>query len=159
MMRYGSEQVNLLALCASPISIWREKLAVEIRCQWASDEYWEGHPEWVAYRGGKLNSIRRDDMEKLAEYGLTAQTVNDVRFPSELENDIAHSIPAAMKCCQMSEERWPQICAEYAAELAVMEEGQARVIGRKKDHTPVIHEWVKKLADRGVLHDLKEYTH
>jgi ubiquitin carboxyl-terminal hydrolase L5 len=136
----------------------RERLAVEIRCQWASDEHWEGRPEWVAYRGGRLNWVGKDDVEKLADYGLTAQAVNSVPLPPELENDIARSIPTAMRCCQMSEERWPQICAEYAAELAVMEEEQARVIGRKKDHTSAIHEWVKKLVDRGVLRELKEYT-
>lgn len=35
--------------------------------------------------------------------------------------------------------------------------GEAGTItGRKKDHSPAIHEWVKKLAERGVLGTLAE---
>ena len=35
--------------------------------------------------------------------------------------------------------------------------GEAEAIpGRRKDHTPAIHEWVKKLADHGALAQLHE---
>ncbi|KAI1180987.1 ubiquitin carboxyl-terminal hydrolase [Nemania sp. FL0916] len=44
--------------------------------------------------------------------------------------------------------------AEYNAEMATIDESVDMIHARRRDYTPAIHEWVRILAEKGVLHDM-----
>ena len=47
---------------------------------------------------------------------------------------------------------------EYKSELMAMADEDQRVKGRKRDFGPMIHTWVTKLADKGLLEDIINET-
>ena len=161
MLQYETEQVsfNLLALCRNPLGSIRRDLVEKIRCydillRTAESQGSKLSPSWV---NGDSVSTRQ---ENLALYGLSesdVQAVSDDKTEKTVgvRGDTSSYQPAELvEIASRLEKEQEQLRSEYTAQLASMDDDAGVATGRKKDYSLVIHEWVKKLVDRGVLHEL-----
>ena len=160
MLQYETEQVsfNLLALCRNPLGSIRRDLVEKIRCydillRTAESQGSKLPPSWV---NGDSASTRQ---ENLALYGLSesdVQAVSDDKTEKTLGvRDSSSYQPAELAdIASRLEKEQGLLRSEYTAQLASMDDDAGVATGRKKDYSLVIHEWIKKLVDRGVLHEL-----
>lgn len=97
----------------------------------------------------------------LSRFQLTEAIISAAPLPQDLEPILSD---LSDECTEL-----PQRCVDYHAsilsrlrhliedyekEVAFVEDAERAVKGRKKDYTPAIHAWVKKLAEKGLLEDL-----
>ncbi|KAK3941201.1 ubiquitin carboxyl-terminal hydrolase isozyme L5 [Diplogelasinospora grovesii] len=169
MMQYEEEQLqfSLLALCKDRLVPLRRELAVNIRCIEYLEKSWRGNPAWVALEAEELNVLTSSRSEKLRQYGIAPD--GDVKVLSHkapkftefktmisgarLGGELPLSLDIREELCkeQMS------IRAAYVKEkVQFIYESKTMIPGRHKDFSPAIHEWVKRLAEKGVLEDLAQ---
>ncbi|KAK3320062.1 ubiquitin thiolesterase-like protein [Cercophora scortea] len=183
MGQYENDQVSfsLLALCGDHISSLQRKLAANIRCFQLLEAAWhEQHhnpPPPCAIEGGQPILLTAADAQtRLKDYALEAASIptlsNARPEVAEFENKLCKSSDKAEDGAQRLNEAdfnlmWKNLCEEqihirsqYTTEVmnptGEEEDYVPEVPGRKKDHTPAIHDWVQKLADRGILARLHE---
>lgn len=161
MLQYEGENLsfNLLALCRSPLDGLRQELAVNIRKLHALKEQISQKPEWASLTNSERTWTSAEDEAALAEFGIQKATVEEAGLEETFREKISKpsfDVPEVLDLQQNLEGEQKRIKSEYISELASMEEDLGRVLGRKKDYTPAIHEWVRKLAEHGVLQELIE---
>ncbi|KAK3346274.1 ubiquitin thiolesterase-like protein [Lasiosphaeria hispida] len=156
MMQYETEQLsfNLLALCGDHLASIRRDLAINIRCIEELDSRWRNSPGWLDLDTGDGN---------LKEYQLEPEDVKILSDGTPELLDFYKTVCAVLvqvtEALEHRQRLWEDqthIRTAYTAELALQDQKTANAPGRKKDHTPAIHEWVKRLVDHGVLAQLHE---
>jgi ubiquitin carboxyl-terminal hydrolase L5 len=164
MAMYETEEeafnFNLLALYGDPLGRVRRDLATNIRCLETLDDKWSGDEAWPAPGEGEICSLKSN---KLGDYDLTATGICLLTGGSSKWLDFhakicksKFEIPEAIDLRNHLCKEQVDICNNYRSTKASPASAQIAVSGRKKDHTPAIHEWVKKLIDHGVLAQLHE---
>lgn len=158
MLQYESDNLtfNLLALCRSPLDALRQELLVNIRKLLALEECIPVLREMSSETAAKRGWLHGDHEATLKEYGLH-EDVSKTQVPEVFLKEIAEptfTTADGLDLEQILEDEQRQIRSEYAAELAATHEDEARVLGRKKNYAPAIHEWIKKLAEHEVLQEL-----
>ncbi|KAK3348091.1 hypothetical protein B0H65DRAFT_422582 [Neurospora tetraspora] len=175
MMEYEAGQLafSLLALCGDRRAALRRQLAVNIHCTKLLDDAFGRESAWFEEDNEspsfKDHISNFNDMSKLDEFQLSADEAQLIIESSADAHQLQDKIQAGGM--EMAEallfrtelrQKQEQIRAEYYTEVASGPEGdedgdsQDEDPGRRKDHTPAIHEWVTKLAERGVLRELHE---
>ncbi|KAL2163724.1 hypothetical protein VTH06DRAFT_5782 [Thermothelomyces fergusii] len=178
MMRYETERLSfsLLALCGDNLAQVRQKLAANVRSLADLNTNFGNNPHWSS-RTSSHDTIQVPTDARLSAFQLDAEDIqavpdSDLRFsfpqerqqnsPSSLALDASAvsgkmTVDAALELwAQLSAEQ-KLIIAEYDNERSV-EGGQepTAILGRTRDYTAAIHEWVGKLAGHGVLRRLHQ---
>jgi ubiquitin carboxyl-terminal hydrolase L5 len=166
MKRHKSEELNfnLLALCGDNLADVRQKLAANIR-RLADLEAKFGssnNPDWQPKKTNPDDIICSATDSRLATYQLDAEDIqavpeSEVKQPEAPESsDDDETVESGLKLWEELAEEQKLLREQYESELGMTGQEPSAVLGRTKDYTPAIHEWVKKLADRGVLRRLHE---
>ena len=164
MLQYESEQLsfNLLALCQSPLGELRRELVVNIRSLALLWEHMKNMPNWELSGGGDDDVLRELSESSLADYGLSKKDIDALGDEDKLDrlrNKLSTASLDGREVLDLRhnlEDEQRRIRSEYATEVASTDEDTIKAASRRKDHTLAIHEWVKKLAQHGVLHGLHE---
>lgn len=155
MMRYETEclSFNLLALCGDNLAPTREQLAANIRRLADLEARHSNSPEWLSNPPNQ-DIISTPTDARLSTYQLDADDIHAAPEPQESPSE--ESVATALK-------RWAELSDEqqclrvqYEDELRMAGQAPDAILGRTKDYTAAVHEWVKKLADRGALRRLHE---
>lgn len=174
-MEYEAGQLafSLLALCGDRRAALRRQLAVNIQCTRLLDDAFGKESAWLEEKTSSSSSQDHisnfKTQSKLDEFQLS---VNEAQLIIKSSSDVrrledriqAGSMEMAEALLFKTElrQKQEQIRSQYYTEIATGPDGdedgdsQDEDPGRRKDHTPAIHEWVTKLAERGVLRELHE---
>ncbi|KAK0724800.1 hypothetical protein B0H67DRAFT_446082, partial [Lasiosphaeris hirsuta] len=165
MMQYETEQLsfNLLALCGDHLASIRRDLAINIRCIEELDSRWRNSPDWLDMKTGESSLVGSMENGQLKEYQLEPEDVKMLSNGTPELLDFHTTVCTPSVQVESALEHRQGLCQDqahirtaYAAELALEDQKTANAPGRKKDHTPAIHEWVRRLVDHGVLSQLHE---
>lgn len=174
MMRYETERLSfsLLALCGDKLSQIRRRLAATILSLADLETIHGDKPDWVSAVSAlpervttagdpKDDAICSTDDERLCVYellGIEQMNLNGVYEPPGSGSGVAfgESVEEAVKKWERYWNEQSRIRDEYREELERCQQEKGVIIGRTKDNTAAIHEWVKKLVDHGVLRKLHE---
>ncbi|OBS22162.1 hypothetical protein FPOA_08498 [Fusarium poae] len=162
MLQYEESQLsfNLLALCQSPLAahsqtIARAAASLQFLCTNT------GLPEFeMLVRGEKL-PLDIDDESQLSEFNITKSDITSAQIPSALHYKLKRPGFDTQSAYELYHELVIDVKAavgEFRAEMAAISDDEQRVKGRKKDYGPVLHKWMTKLAQRGVLEDVIKAT-
>lgn len=175
-MEYEDSQLafSLLALCGDRRAALRRQLALNIHSTRLLDDTFGKESAWFK-EDTEASSFRDhisnlDDKCKLDEFQLSADEAHHIIKSSSEAHRLQDRLQAGGM--EMAEallfktelrQKQEKIRAEYYTEVASEPEAgdddgesQDEDPGRRKDFTPAIHEWVAKLAERGVLKELHE---
>ncbi|KAI1411544.1 cysteine proteinase [Hypoxylon sp. FL1857] len=153
MMRNSDfSSYSLLAICQSPLYTLAEELATSLACSRALHELYSGNPTWTVPDPFKTFSDERLAQRNLAPAGIAALQlpVSFVDKTSQPDFGVAEALTLARDLGIEQE----SLDAQYVAELATVDEAVEMVRGRQRDYTPAIHQWVRALAEKGVLREL-----
>ncbi|AEO67715.1 uncharacterized protein THITE_2116654 [Thermothielavioides terrestris NRRL 8126] len=143
---------SLLALCADNASQLRQKLAANVRRLESLETRFKSNSEWKPKANSSIIHSSSDD--RLPLYQLDAEdirtSVSDEKTPEPTSGTVEAGLQAWEQLCDEQQ----RLRSQYEDELGGLE--TTGVLGRTKDHTPAIHEWVKLLAGHGVLMQLHE---
>jgi ubiquitin carboxyl-terminal hydrolase L5 len=169
MKRCGNEQLSfsLLALCGDDLSGLRRQLAANVR----SLEELQAKLHKLPSQPAADDTADMDIICSSADNDLSAYQI-DAEDIQSLSDDGGKTSDTELSCSDPSDktvEAWREfrkrlvdeqkvIRSEYETRLKFSGQEPSKVLGRTKDHTAAIHEWVKKLADHGVLKELHEET-
>ncbi|RYP92554.1 hypothetical protein DL770_001312 [Monosporascus sp. CRB-9-2] len=148
MMLNEALSYNLLAVCQSPLTSISRSLAANLAGTLALHYAFREEPAWT-YPDPLSNFA---DDARLAQLGLTRAAVASTPVPPAVL--AAKTVDAAKKLmCDLRNER-EALETEHAAEMATVDEAVSMIRGRQRDYTPAIHEWLRVLAEKGVLREL-----
>ncbi|KAH9997452.1 cysteine proteinase [Xylariaceae sp. FL0662B] len=144
MMSNEFASYNLLAICQSPLQALSRSLASNLACSRALDELFGGSPSWSAASPSPSKTFLPPDSggETLPAEFTAATSRPDFDFAAALA--LAGDLRA----------RRETLDAQRVAELAAVDEAVQTIRGRQRDYTPAVHQWVRVLADKGVLREL-----
>ncbi|KAL2172299.1 hypothetical protein VTG60DRAFT_6677 [Thermothelomyces hinnuleus] len=178
MMRYETERLSfsLLALCGDNLAHVRQKLAVNIRSLADLDTNFGDNPNWPSKTSGH-DTIYIPTDARISAFQLDAEDIQAIQdidlrlsLPQKQQQSL-HSSPApddsdasGKTTVEAALELWAQLSAEQKRILAEydnerkVENGQepTAILGRTRDYTAAIHEWVEKLAGHRVLRRLHQ---
>ncbi|KAL2134600.1 hypothetical protein VTI74DRAFT_11342 [Chaetomium olivicolor] len=171
MMRYETEQLSfsLLALCGDNLVRIRQKLAANIRFLEDLETKHSSNQDWK-HKEANPDTIYTSTDDRLSAYQLTSEEImsmpaddleqdtNPLQDPSSnSSNDNPdETIEAALGFWEKHVDEQKRLRSEYEIEQKMVGQEPPIMIGRTKDYTAAIHEWVKKLAEHGVLKQLHE---
>lgn len=168
MKRCGKEQLSfsLLALCGDDLSELRRQLAVNVRSLEDLEKKFSKIPERSTSQPNADPDIICGSADRaLSAYQLDAEDIQGLLDTgpgsSETQEGLGTSNEATETLLDLRKtlgDEQKLLRSEYEARMMFGGQGQAALLGRTKDHTVAIHEWVKKLADHGVLRQLHEET-
>jgi len=158
MHQYEGDQIqfNLLALCRSPQLSIPEELATNICALAAVERALERiQPDWKQFidMADMDNLLRGPDLS----FRITQEQLNNVRIPEPLLHKVegpAMTPSSLLKIRQDLESTQVQLRLAFIEEAAAIEQDDERTMARRHDYTPVIHTWIKMLADKGLLKSL-----
>ncbi|KAK3391604.1 cysteine proteinase [Sordaria brevicollis] len=175
MMEYEAGQLafSLLALCGERRAALRRQLAVNIQCTKLLDDAFGKESAWLEEETSSPSSHDHisnfNAKSKLDEFQLSVNEAELLIKSSSHVRRLQERIQAGSM--EMAEallfktelrQKQEQLRSQYYTEIASGPDGDEgghsrdEDTGRRKDHTPAIHEWVTKLAERGVLRELHE---
>ncbi|KAI0836162.1 cysteine proteinase [Hypoxylon sp. FL0890] len=153
MMRNSEfSSYSLLAICQSPLDTLAGDLATSLASSRALHELYSANPIWTVPDPFKTFSD-----ERLAQRNLTSEGIAGLQLPmSFLVKTSQPNFGPAEASTLAQELRTEQdaLDAQYVAELAAVDETVEMIRGRQRDYTPAIHQWVRALAEKGVLREL-----
>lgn len=167
-------QFNLLALCQSPLPGIIDNAAKTVRGLQEIYKHMNHSKEWHALTQEHEPPLRIFDPDHLAEYHITDTLITSARVPDEVQTAFTITAPPTNQTLDVPSSAnppllppeailplWISLVAElkslltdYNDEVAAIADAESSVKGRKKDYTPVIHAWVTKLAEKGILEGL-----
>lgn len=167
MMRYETERLSfsLLALCGDNLNHVRPQLVANIRRLEELEEKFGSNPEWALSRSKEADPdmIYKSTDARLAVYQLDAEDVQTLSHGEPRLSDLDECSGLSSDKLETGLELWTKwgdeqrrIRAEYDRELSLVGQEPSTILGRTKDYTAAIHEWVRKLVDHGVLRKLHE---
>ncbi|KAH6844845.1 ubiquitin thiolesterase-like protein [Chaetomium sp. MPI-CAGE-AT-0009] len=177
---------SLLALCGDNLDHARQKLAANIRSLAELETKFRGnphHPDWKSRTTQDVIHNATDD--RLSSYQLDEEDIQAVpesdikkaapkpQEPVPLAPSASSSSPSSPASSVTAEgdheameatlKLWAElaaeqkhILAEYNDEVKMAGQEPTAILGRTKDYTAAVHEWVGKLASHGVLRRLHE---
>ncbi|KAI1135455.1 cysteine proteinase [Hypoxylon sp. FL0543] len=153
MMRNSEfSSYSLLAICQSPLYTLAEELATSLACSRALHELYSGNPTWTVPDPFKTFSD-----ERLAQRNLTPEGIASLQLPASFVAKTSQPDFGAAEALILAQDlriEQDSLDAQYAAELATVGETVEMIRGRQRDYTPAIHQWVRALAEKGVLREL-----
>jgi ubiquitin carboxyl-terminal hydrolase L5 len=160
----GELSFNLLALCGDHLADVRQELATNIRrladleAKFGSNN---NNPDWQPKKANPGDIICSATDPRLATYQLDAEDIqsvpeSDTNQPDAQQPSADETVESGLRLWEALAQEQMGLRARYEDELRMAGQEPDAVLGRTKDYTPAIHEWVKKLADHGILRRLHE---
>ncbi|KAI3339337.1 ubiquitin carboxyl-terminal hydrolase [Ustulina deusta] len=144
---------NLLAICQSPLLTLSRNLATSLATAKALDDVvtgspswdvptpWENFPDaWLA----RFNLTREQILTQYSPHPSFDARVSDASFDIAAAQKLAHELRTEQEVLE----------AQYINEVATVDEAVEMIHARRRDYTPAIHQWVRVLAEKGVLRQL-----
>ncbi|KZZ88985.1 ubiquitin carboxyl-terminal hydrolase [Moelleriella libera RCEF 2490] len=166
MLQYESSQLsfNLLALCSSSLLQTSQSIASTAAALSAIKSHMKDSAVFqeavsAEEHEGSHPLLDIHDPTALAEFNLTSSDVEAAELPGELVHSLSASsaqwqVQDAFDTYCLYRTRLKTLVDEYRMQLMESEEVERCVKSRKRDYGGVLHCWVKKLAERGVLEDV-----
>ncbi|GAB1317245.1 Ubiquitin carboxyl-terminal hydrolase [Madurella fahalii] len=168
MKRCGKEQLSfsLLALCGDDLSELRRQLAVNIRSLEDLEKKLGKIPEWsTSQPKADPDTICSSTDKALSAYQLDAEDIQGLPDSGPGSSETGENpgtangtVESLLDLRKTLGDEQKLVRSEYETRLNLGGQGPTALLGRTKDHTVAIHEWVKKLADHGVLRELQDET-
>ncbi|KAL2139851.1 hypothetical protein VTI28DRAFT_4614 [Corynascus sepedonium] len=178
MMRYETERLffSLLAVCGDNLAHVRQRLAANIRNLADINSKFSNGPSWPPRTvsqdtiydplDARLATLQLDfeDIQAVPDSDLkpwlSKQQQRDVSSSPDIDDEsifAEKTIETALELWDQLGVEQKQILAEYDRE-SVADGGQesTAILGRTRDYTAAVHEWVKKLAGHKVLKRLHQ---
>jgi ubiquitin carboxyl-terminal hydrolase L5 len=159
MARQDNEYLsfNLLAACQSPLVTISRDLATSLATFKALDDVVRGSESWDNVRPSPWEEKFTDEY-LFPRFGLTrshilAEFAPHSSFESQV-SDASFNLAAAQRLADELRAEQDALDARYAAEVATIDEAVEMIRGRQRDYTPAIHQWVRTLAEKGILREL-----
>lgn len=153
MMRNSEfSSYSLLAVCRSPLYALAEELATSLACSHALHELFSGNTSWTV-----PDPFKTFSEERLDQLTLSPERIMSLQLPASFVAKMSQPDFGATEALSLAWElRMEQdsLEAQYVAELGAVEEAVEMIRGRQRDYTPAIHQWVRALAEKGVLREL-----
>lgn len=151
-------QFNLLALCKSPLVSIPAELATNINTLTAIENQLSRlHSGWEQFIGdSETDSVLRGPN---VVYRLTQELLESAPPLKSIMDKIIESTATAENLFEIRQELIAAQSALRVAmvdEMAAIEQDNERALTRRHDYTPMIHTWLRFLADNGVLKGLAE---
>ncbi|KAL7620034.1 hypothetical protein AAE478_010583 [Parahypoxylon ruwenzoriense] len=143
---------SLLAICQSPLKALSSDLARSLTCSHALDTLFSGNPTWTVSPPFKTFPDAR-----LAQRNLTREMIVGFELPISFKDRVGATDFGPEQALALARDlntEQESLDAQYVAELATVDEAVEMVRGRQRDYTPAIHQWVRALAEKGVLREL-----
>ncbi|KAI0150584.1 cysteine proteinase [Xylariaceae sp. FL1272] len=146
---------NLLAICRSPLLTISEKLGTNL----ATSEFlqtqlqssalpWDGEDDaWTHFSAARLAALNLTREKITAEYqprDAVVEKISKAKFDPSAVQKVKRELRAERETLEI----------QYVSELATIDEAVTMIRGRQRDYTPAIHQWVRTLAEKGVLRQL-----
>lgn len=129
--------------------------------------------DWWRARTDRTDAIHTTDDAHLSGFQLDVDDIlavevgngvgGETASPSSSSPSPTSSSPPFPDDANAAIELWDRLCAEqkklraeYEAEEVMGGLGAEALLGRTKDYTPAVHEWVRRLAEKGALRELYE---
>ncbi|KAI0441834.1 cysteine proteinase [Xylaria telfairii] len=128
----GNRSFNLLAICQSPLLTLSQSLARSLATAEALGvgDVWKSFPD-----------------ERLARLNLTREQILG-EFSSSLPGDAQTLTEEELRA------KMEALEARYVEEVAAVHDAVEMNRARQRDYTPAVHQWVRVLAEKGVLREL-----
>ncbi len=161
MLQYEESQLsfNLLSLCQSTFQKYKKAVRVALATVHFLDarmktQHGDTYSKLVTDGDIQLDT---NDALLLAEYDLKPEDVigelATVSLKSRVvEGNLSASEGASLRRQFVIEAR--AAMGEYRGETMVAMADEGRVTARKKDYGTMLHKWISKLAEKGVLEDI-----
>ncbi|KAI1371013.1 cysteine proteinase [Hypoxylon crocopeplum] len=153
MMRNADfSSYSLLSICQSPLKTLSGDLAISLACSRALDELFSGNPTWSIPDPFKTFIDAR-----LTQRNLSRKGIADLELPAPFTakmGQVDFGPAEALEIAGELKTEQDSLDAQYVVELATIDEAVEMVRGRQRDYTPAIHQWVRALAEKGVLREL-----
>ncbi|GAW17848.1 hypothetical protein ANO14919_073150 [Xylariales sp. No.14919] len=155
MGRHGNDflSFNLLAICQSPLLTLSQTLATSLATAKALDDVVTGSPSWDL-----PTPWEKFPDDRLARFNLTREQILTQYSPhpsfDTRVNDANFDLIAAQELAEELRIEQEDVEAQYVAEEAAVDEAVEMIRARRRDYTPAVHQWVRILAEKGVLRDL-----
>ncbi|KAI1804669.1 cysteine proteinase [Daldinia bambusicola] len=153
MMRNSEfSSYSLLAICQSPLDTLTKDLATSLACSHALHELFQGNTKWTA-----PDPFSAFPASHLAQRNLAREHILSVELPPSYTARTSHPDFGSDEGMEMARElraEQDSLDAQYVAEMAAVDEAVDIIRGRQRDYTPAIHQWVRALAEKGVLRGL-----
>jgi ubiquitin carboxyl-terminal hydrolase L5 len=160
MQQYEGNQIqfNLLALCKSPLLSIPIELAVNVKTLSAVENHLSRlQSEWQQFIGDSESDSVIHGPNVI--YKVTQELLDSALLPKSIMNKLEDSTPSAENLFRMRQEL---IAAQNALRAAMIDEeseidqDNERALSRRNDYTPMIHTWLRFLANNGALKGLTE---
>lgn len=161
MLQYEESQLsfNLLSLCQSTIQEYRKSVldaltAVHFLDAQMQTQHGDAYTKLVSDSDTPLDA---SDTLLLAEYDLKPEDVIGEMAHDSLKSRVCEGNFSASEAASLRYELVIEARAamgEYRGEVMVAIVDEERVTARKKDYGSLLHKWISKLAEKGVLEDI-----
>ncbi|KAL7790334.1 hypothetical protein V8C37DRAFT_384774 [Trichoderma ceciliae] len=161
ILQYEESQLsfNLLALCHSPLALQSRSIAEAVACVRHLQEHMKPNAEFANLIDGQKPELDLEDRQRLSEFNLRKSDVENAALPESVQNKISQAAlntDDAYDLYQQFVVDAKVAIGEYRAEMIALAEDEQRVNDRKKDYGQVLHRWVQKLAEKGILQEIIE---
>ncbi|KAI1385232.1 cysteine proteinase [Hypoxylon trugodes] len=151
MLRNEFAPFSLLAISNSPLLTLSRKLSISLACSHTLHELFSKDPAWVYPDPFETYNDERLDRLFIERDQIVSLEPDDFKV---IVSQPGFTVYKALKYARSLQEEQEVFDAKYAVELAAAEDALETIRGRQRDYTPAIHEWVKVLAEKGVLREL-----
>jgi ubiquitin carboxyl-terminal hydrolase L5 len=158
MQCYEGDQIqfNLLSLCKSPLLTVPRELAANVKAlQTIEAHLGYRQSDWQQFVGRvDSGSVLRGPSHL---YRLTQELLNTAQLPSSIISKLGNPDIDTESLFRLREELTTAqrpLRAAIVDEGAAIDQDNARAVSRRHDYTPMIHAWIRFLADNGNLQDI-----
>jgi len=160
MRQYEGDQIwfNLLALCKSPLLTKPAELAINVQNLRALESRLDKlRPDWQQFlivEGLDSDSVLRGPDPT---FRLTEALLDSTQLCESLTDKLHDQTSTVEVLFPMREEltdSQKKLRAEIVDEIAAVEQDDERALSRRHDYTPMLHTWIRFLAENGDLESL-----
>lgn len=152
----GTLNFTLLSLCRSPLLSIPVRLALNIKSLRAIESRLDkGSSDWRIF-------VQEEESGVLHEADTGFAVTHDMIKHAEATEDASSTKSGDTGIAMLMETRTELVSVQaslrrsYLEELAAVNEDNERAAARRHDYTPMIHMWIKALAENGMLRDICE---
>ncbi len=160
MLQYEESQLafNLVALCQSPLQQYAIAVASIITSiHFLDSEMTARHAEYKELISADKTRLNVEDPSLLSEFNISKDKLDKIEVSDSFKTSVSNSGSSVKDAYELRQQLITDALAsmgEYRAEIMSIAEHELRVTARKKDYGSVLHSWVSKLAEKGVLEDV-----
>ena len=160
MLQYEESQLafNLVALCRSPLQQYAMATATaRAKIRFLDTTMAARQPEYLQLISADKSRLNVDDPSLLSGIDIHPNDMHKIEVAESLKAKVSQDSFSIKEAYDLRQQLVTDALAsmgEYRGEVMSIAEHEQRVTARKKDYGSVLHSWVSKLAEKGVLEDV-----